>query len=178
VRRRKSLVQRSHYEEVIFKRKSSKAYCPELYIMTKQQIMLFFVCTGRPKLVKRVKMILLKLATLLYTKLVNLNMFPLRTFGSNIDRIRAKRLGQLATRLNIILLIISFAILTLYTVIQPQTLTKTFNKPSYNIYNRLLLDHNDTLQCPCSLISSMYDRYITIEPAFHQVRRENYPYMF
>lgn len=96
-------------------------------------------------------------------------MFPLRIFGSSIDRTRAKRLGQIATRLYIILLIINLVIATLYTIVRPETLTNTFDKPSYDLYNRLLVEHNDSLRCHCSSISSMYKEYVTIEPVFHQV---------
>jgi hypothetical protein len=110
----------------------------------------------------------------LYTALLNLNLFSAPRFGSDIDRKRAKHLSQLATRLYIGLLIIGFAILALYTIIQPQMLRKTFANPSLDIYNRLLLDHNDALQCRCSSISSTYDRFIEIETVFHQVSREDH----
>ena len=96
-------------------------------------------------------------------------MFPLRTFGSNIDRLGAKRLGQLSTRLYIVLLIISLIIPSLYTIVQPQTLTNTFGRPSFDLYNGLLVEHSNSLQCPCSSISSMYKYYVTIESIFHQV---------
>ena len=109
--------------------------------------------------------------TFLYAKLINLNLFPSRIFGSDVDRIRAKRLGQLTTRLYIVLVIISLVIATLYTIIQPQSLTKTFEKPSFDLYNRLLVDYNNSLQCPCSSISSMYKEYVTIQPMFHQVNK-------
>ena len=105
-------------------------------------------------------------------KLVNLNVFSVRTFGSSIDRAQAKHLGQLATRLYIVLLVIGIVILGLYTIIQPQTLTKTFLKPSLNLYNSLIVDHSDTLECPCSSISSTYEGFIQIEPIFHQVSRK------
>jgi hypothetical protein len=97
-------------------------------------------------------------------------MFPRQNFGTNIDRSRNKRLGRLTTRLYIVLLIIGYLILILRTIFQPRILTKTVDKPTLMTYNHLMLDHSDTLQCPCSLISSMYERYITIEPTFHQVR--------
>ena len=97
-------------------------------------------------------------------------MFPLHTFGSNVDRMRAKYLAQLATRLYIVLLIIGLAILTLYSVIQPRLITKPFKEPSFEVYNRLMHDHSDTLKCPCSFVSSIYDRYIKMEPKFHQVK--------
>ncbi|CAF0976794.1 unnamed protein product [Adineta steineri] len=82
---------------------------------------------------------------------------------------RRNRLGQITTRLYIVLLIIGHVILILHTIIQPQILTKIFDQPSLTTYDRLMVDHSDTLQCPCSSISSIYNRYITIEPVFHQV---------
>ncbi|CAF4373130.1 unnamed protein product, partial [Adineta steineri] len=100
--------------------------------------------------------------------MLNLNIFPARTFGSKIDRITVKYLGQWSTRLYFILLTIIFVILTLYTAIQPQTLTKSFATPSLTFYKNLMNDHNDKLECPCSLISSPYDRYVEIQPIFHQ----------
>ncbi|CAF1152019.1 unnamed protein product [Adineta steineri] len=96
-------------------------------------------------------------------------MFSRQTFGINTDRMRRKRLGQITTRLYIVLLIIGHVILILHVIIQPQILTKTFDQPSLTTYNRLMVDHSDTLQCPCSSISSIYDRYVIIEPVFHQV---------
>ncbi|CAF3993155.1 unnamed protein product, partial [Adineta steineri] len=123
----------------------------------------------RPKLFDRLKGILPKIRTLIYTKLIDLNMFSLWTFGSDTNRMIAKRLGQMATRLYILLLIISFTIIALYTIIQPQLLTKTFDNPSFNLYNNLVQKHGTTLQCQCSSISSTYNHYVEIAPEFHQV---------
>ncbi|CAF0954327.1 unnamed protein product [Adineta steineri] len=89
----------------------------------------------RRKLLDRFKVLLSKLITFLYTKMLNLNIFPARTFGT----------------------------------IQPQTLTKSFATPSLTFYKNLMNDHNDKLECPCSLISSPYDRYVEIQPIFHQI---------
>ncbi|CAF0805220.1 unnamed protein product [Adineta steineri] len=123
----------------------------------------------RRKLLDRFKELSSKLITFLYTKMLNLNMFPARIFGSKIDRITVKHLGQWSTRLYLILLSIIFVILTLYTAIQPQTLTKSFSTPSLNFYKKLIKDHSDELECPCSLISSPYDEYVQIQPIFHQI---------
>ncbi|CAF3831351.1 unnamed protein product, partial [Adineta steineri] len=123
----------------------------------------------RRKLLDRFKVLLSKLITFLYTKMLNVNIFPARTFGSKIDRITVKYLGQWSTRLYFILLTTIFVILTLYTAIQPQTLTKSFATPSLTFYKNLMNDHNDKLECPCSLISSPYDRYVEIQPIFHQI---------
>ncbi|CAF4115857.1 unnamed protein product, partial [Adineta steineri] len=123
----------------------------------------------RRKVLDQFKVLLSSLITFLSTKVLNLNIFPARTFGSKIDRTTVKYLGQWSTRLYLILLSIIFVILTLYTVIQPQTLTKSFATPSLTFYKKLINDHNDELECPCSLISSPYDRYVEIQPIFHQI---------
>ncbi|CAF4116566.1 unnamed protein product, partial [Adineta steineri] len=123
----------------------------------------------RRKLLDRFKVLLSKLITFLSIKVLNLNIFPARIFGSKIDRITVKHLGQWSTRLYLILLSIIFVILTLYTLIQPQTLTKSFAAPSLNFYQNLMNEHSDELECPCSLISSPYDEYLQIQPIFHQI---------
>ncbi|UJR29678.1 hypothetical protein I4U23_017226 [Adineta vaga] len=110
-----------------------------------------------------------QLARFLYITAINLNIFPLRSFGSRIDRISAKHLGQWATRLYIILLIIGVGILTVYSVIQPETMMKTFNKPSFSLYNDLQRNYGNNLECPCSLIASTYDNYVTIQSRLHQI---------
>ncbi|UJR13165.1 hypothetical protein I4U23_000188 [Adineta vaga] len=123
----------------------------------------------RPRLCVRIKILLTNIVERIYRELIDLNMFPQENFGRNINRIRMKQLGQLSTRLYIILLISGLSILLLYSIIQPRILIKTFNKPTLNSYNHLILDHNNSLQCPCSMISSMYKQYVTIEPRFHPI---------
>jgi hypothetical protein len=108
----------------------------------------------------------------MYTEWTDLNIFPLRDFGSNVDRRRAKHLGRWSTRLCIVLFISGLAILALYTIVQPETLTKTFNKPPFNLYNQLSQDYGDKLKCSCSLIASTYDQFVKIKPVFHEVRRD------
>lgn len=124
---------------------------------------------ARPISRQQLKMLLQKLFTLLYKMALDVNIFPARNFSSHIDRNTSKRYGQLATRLYIILLTIGLSILTFYTAFQPQLLKKTIDQPSLSLYNRLLLDHGNALRCPCSIISSVYNRYISIKPVFHQV---------
>ncbi|CAF3947844.1 unnamed protein product [Adineta steineri] len=109
------------------------------------------------------------LIKLLRTTLMGLNIFSLRDMGSNTDSITAKRLGQWATRLYIALFICGLSILTIYTVVQPQVLTKTFNKPSFSIYNDSQKKYGDELKCPCSVIALPYDQFIEIEPVFHEI---------
>ena len=120
----------------------------------------------------QLKVLVRNLVTLLYTKLINLNAFPLWDFGSHVDRMTAIRLGQWATRLHIILFAIGFAILAVYTVIRPQTLTKTFDKPTFNLYNHLKRHYGDKLECLCSSIASKHNRYVDVKPVFHEVRKD------
>ena len=133
-------------------------------------MILFILHVVRPKLFDRLKGALRKLPATLYTLFINLNIFPLWVFGSNINRMAAIRHGQWATRLYIILLVISLAITMFYIGLRPQILTKTFNRPSFDVYNHLVHDYEETLQCFCSSISSTYDRFVQIQPVFHQVR--------
>ncbi|CAF1633602.1 unnamed protein product, partial [Adineta steineri] len=93
----------------------------------------------------------------------------LRLITPNVDPIKAKRLGRWATRLYIALFIGGLSILTIYTLIEPQIMTKTFDKPSFNVYKNLKLLHGDKLKCPCSVIASVYSQFVEIEPIFHQI---------
>ncbi|CAF1552686.1 unnamed protein product, partial [Adineta ricciae] len=123
----------------------------------------------RQKLFDRLKTKVKELIRLIHNELINLNLFPPWTFGSNVDRATSKHFGQLSTRLYIVLLIGTFVILALYTVVRPQPLKKTFLSPSLHIYNSLIQEHGNELQCPCSRISSQYTNHVTIKSIFHQV---------
>lgn len=110
-----------------------------------------------------------QLIKLIYTAVVELNLFPPRHFTSSVSRAQSKRLGQLATRLYMILLVIGLSILIFRTVFEPRILKETIDKPSLSAYNDLLVQHGETLECPCSNISLIHGRYVSVEPAFHQV---------
>ena len=116
-----------------------------------------------------IKLKLRKLYTHVRNKMMELSFFPLRDFGSDTDRITAKHLGQWTSRLYMILLAVIFLTIIMYTFIHPQIVTQTFPRPSLQIYRGFTQDHSATLRCPCSSISSTYDRYVTIKPRFHQV---------
>ncbi|CAF1442578.1 unnamed protein product [Adineta ricciae] len=105
----------------------------------------------------------------LHILLINLNIFPLRTFGRHFDQRKAMYFGKLTTRLYIVLMLISITILTFYNGIKPRTLINIFENPTHNIYERLLITHGDTLQCPCSVISLTYRQFVNIQPVFHPV---------
>jgi hypothetical protein len=126
------------------------------------------------KVFDRLKSIVQKLIKMLYTTAINLNIFPARHFGSNVSQATAKRLGQWTTRLYMLLFITIFVILTLYTIARSQALTKTFDRPSYDLYNRLRQKYGYILTCSCASIASTYDQFINIEANFHQVNIHHY----
>ncbi|CAF1176295.1 unnamed protein product [Adineta steineri] len=123
----------------------------------------------RLKWFDQLKLTTRNVASLVYTKSISLNIFPRREFGNNIDQVTVRRLGQWSTRLYIALMIIGLAILTLYSVVQPHSLTKSFNQPSFNLYNQLFQKYGDQLKCSCSSIASTYNHFVKIEPAFHEI---------
>ncbi|CAF4190583.1 unnamed protein product, partial [Adineta steineri] len=94
---------------------------------------------------------------------------PVGDRDSSIDRMAAKRLGQWTTRLYIILLIIGLSIPALYAIIQSQTLTKTYVKPSFELYEKLQRDHGNALECPCSSIATAYNQFVKIDARFHEI---------
>lgn len=143
------------------------------WLFVQTHIISIFLHVGSTRLTDRVKETPSKIVTLLRTALVNLNIFPIRTFAANTDRHQAKYLGIVSTRVYIVLLIIGCPILALYTLIKPQILTVNIKKPSLTLYKSLLLEHLDTLRCSCFTTSSTYNRFMNIEPLFHQVRRKD-----
>ncbi|CAF4110386.1 unnamed protein product, partial [Adineta steineri] len=116
--------------------------------------------------IDRMGIMIRKLIKLLSTKLIELNVFSTRDFGSNTDQITAKRYGRWATRLYIILFLICLIILIFYTTIQPHSLTKTFDQPSFIRYTHLKKTYGNKLKCSCSKIASTYDRFVEIKPEF------------
>ncbi|CAF0896457.1 unnamed protein product [Adineta steineri] len=101
--------------------------------------------------------------------MINLNIFSVRDFGGNVDRMTAKRLGQWATRLYIIMLIFSVVLLAIFSMVQVRTLTNTFNRPSFELYSQLKHDHADKLSCSCSIIASTFNSLVNIEAVFHKI---------
>ena len=106
---------------------------------------------------------------ILYTKLSVLNIFPPRHFPHGLHRNTMKTLGQWSARLHLFLLIFTFIVLAFQVAIHPELLTETYSKPTFDLYTELAEKHGDSLECPCSLISSPYSEFVTIEPIFHQV---------
>jgi len=95
-----------------------------------------------------------------------------RDFGSNVDRMTAKRLGQWATRLYLVLFVVGLVILGIYNTARPTTKTADFNVSSLDSYQRLFQKYGNELKCTCSSIASKYDLFVDIEAVFHNVRKK------
>ncbi|CAF1440439.1 unnamed protein product [Adineta steineri] len=82
---------------------------------------------------------------------------------------KAKRLGQWATRLYVVLFALGLVILALHTIIRSQEFTKNFDGSSLNLYTKLFKRYGNKLKCPCSSIASPYKRFMNIEARFHEI---------
>ena len=113
------------------------------------------------------------LVQLIYSKIINMNLFPRLIFENSINRPLAISLGYWSTRLYILSLVLSLVTITLYTAIRPETLTYTLSKPSFDDYQKLTYDYPGRLECQCSVISAPYQTVLHVNATFHQVRKKN-----
>ncbi|CAF1423886.1 unnamed protein product [Adineta steineri] len=117
----------------------------------------------------RLRTFLQNTASLVYAKVVELNLFPQRDFGSSFNPEIYQQLGRWATRLYIVCLICSFLLLLVYRIIEPATLTKTFSEPNFERYQSLKEKYKDQLTCICKSFATQYDRFLEIQYSFHQI---------
>jgi hypothetical protein len=98
--------------------------------------------------------------------LLNFNVFPSVPPSTDEHELRNQRIS---TRIFIVLLILSTAILLLYTSLV--TVTKTINVQTPNLekYSQLYSTYSRTLTCPCTKISVDYGKFLRIEHTLHQV---------
>ncbi len=77
-----------------------------------------------------------------------------------------------STRFYLVLLIVSMIISTIYYTIIPYTEIVLKEPPSLNEY--LTLVHQSSLQCPCSKVGVAYEKFIQIEPVYHEICQSNF----
>jgi hypothetical protein len=158
-----------HYDRISTDSRSELFLFMQLLRDEKDNERFALLCLGHQNCLNRLKGAVRKMITFLHITLIDLNIFPRRDFGVNVDNSIAKRLGQWATRLFIILFVTTLTILSLYTIAQPRSLTQTYQQPSLDFYQQLVKNYGNQLKCACSSISSTYDRFVQIQPTFHQV---------
>ncbi|CAF3916101.1 unnamed protein product [Adineta steineri] len=98
--------------------------------------------------------------------LITYNTFP--SFPPSTDE-RQLQSERISTRVYIILLTLSLAILLLYNSLINITETVNDKAPTMTKYLELYSTYPQTLICPCTQISISYNRFLSIEYTFHQV---------
>ncbi|UJR18419.1 hypothetical protein I4U23_005324 [Adineta vaga] len=96
--------------------------------------------------------------------LLDLNLF--QTSSTNNQIIKEQ---IYSSRFYIISLIIIFPILLSYVLLNKKTVTITIELHSLNQYNSLRMKYPTTITCPCTDISIRYDRFIEVNPFYHQI---------
>lgn len=76
---------------------------------------------------------------------------------------------QQTTRVFLILLILSSAILILYVGLSKRVNVYTVNKPSLEMFEQLQEKYPHTLQCPCTTVSMPYSTVMNIDLKLHQM---------
>ncbi|CAF1569812.1 unnamed protein product, partial [Adineta steineri] len=76
---------------------------------------------------------------------------------------------RISTRLFIIFLALSLAILLLYTSLIDITQTVNIKSPTNQQYSNLYSTYSQTLKCDCAQISISYDKFLHIDYTFHQI---------
>ena len=99
----------------------------------------------------------------MYISLLKLNLFK-HPYNDDFGR----RSEVLSTRFYIVLMTISFIILTLYASIIVHTETVQVRTPSIMTYERLAGQYNNTLTCACANITTPYQTFISLIPVSYK----------
>ena len=116
------------------------------------------VCLNRMKVAIFVSVIVPHLHRTIY----NFNIF-------SSDKPEEERVGILATRLYLILVLIGLLALGFYTSLVMRTQIRTIADPSLGQFEELNSLHASTLSCPCSRFSMSYARIMSLAPRYHQI---------
>ncbi|CAF1354313.1 unnamed protein product [Rotaria sordida] len=95
----------------------------------------------------------------------NFNLFP----SNNKEDPEEERIGIIATRFYIILIIIGLIILGFYTSLLKHSQTLTVKKPSLSKFEELHSMYASTLNCPCSRFSMSHSRIMSLRPRYHSI---------
>ncbi len=99
-------------------------------------------------------------------KLVELNLFKTAVTLTDPFKLRT---SLIATRFYLVLICVSFIILTIYTVIRGYIQSITIENPSRAIFDDLHGKYSSTLHCPCSEIAVKYGSFVSLSPRQHPV---------
>ena len=100
---------------------------------------------------------------------VRRTLIELNLFKSGLNEGDVVRQERWSTRLYITLMMISLLVLVIYVALGIRTVHVTVHEPSSELFETLQLKYSETLKCPCSQIAVKYDRFIQVQPTYHQV---------
>lgn len=105
--------------------------------------------------------------TYIKQRIIELNLFP--TIPPSQDQ-KIIRLGQITTRIYLILLLVSIFILAVYTSLTQETIIVIDKSLTISKYLKLFNQYSQTLQCPCNHITVKYEKFITqYKPQYHSI---------
>ncbi|CAF4289798.1 unnamed protein product [Adineta steineri] len=90
-------------------------------------------------------------------------------FDSESDNIETMRLERISTKLYLLIFSICIYSITIYIIFTNTIIDQSFENPSSNDYNNLLISHSKSLDCPCNKISIAYKDFIEINTTFHEI---------
>ncbi|CAF1532558.1 unnamed protein product [Adineta ricciae] len=93
----------------------------------------------------------------------------LNAFDSESNDIETIDRERISTRFYFFILIVSIAIIIIYTVYSSVIVMKSISNPSQDEYHKLFILHSKSLDCPCSKISIEYKHFMQIETRLHSV---------
>jgi len=99
--------------------------------------------------------------------LINFNVFRSH-FAPTTDQYKIKT-QIIATRIYLLLLVVSFFTLITHTSQVEVTQSVTVRYPSYDQFLSLSGVYSQTLSCPCTNLSIAYDQFIYLNATYHQV---------
>jgi len=64
---------------------------------------------------------------------------------------------------------VSLYILFYITLIRPNSRTVIISKVTPTVFNELLIEHSESLSCPCSTITIPYEQFVSNRISFHPI---------
>jgi hypothetical protein len=77
--------------------------------------------------------------------------------------------AKIATRLYLLLMILSMAVITIYTLSSLRIQIVTIQNPSRMVFEQLHDEYSSTITCPCTNIAISYKLFTSLSPKFHPV---------
>ncbi|CAF4305567.1 unnamed protein product [Rotaria socialis] len=90
-------------------------------------------------------------------------------FSDGSQEIHVIKRQRIFTRLYLLLILISFMVIIVYTAMEKNVVIKIVESPSQAQYNELLGQYSSTIQCPCTAVSMDLSQLVSVNAIYHQV---------